>query len=149
LKNDPPHGPQEDPPHAGTVPLWRVAGFWLVLAMAVLQAFYAARALLDPGAFASYRGQSLTAMEDAGWVQVYATRTLFIALFLGLLLFRRDLVALKWAALVGLVMPVGDALLAFHADAPPAIVARHVATALYLVVTFLALNSWTRRHRVR
>jgi len=138
--------PQEESPRVSKGPAWRAAGFWLVLAMVTLQAFYAARAFLDPGAFASYRGQTLTAMEDAGWVHVYATRTLFIALFLGVLLFRRDFAALKWAALFGLVMPVGDTLLALHANAPAAIVTRHVVTALYLIVTFLALNSWTKSH---
>ena len=133
--------PQE-PPRARNRPV----GFWLVLVMAALQAFYAARAFADPSAFAAYRGEPLAAMGDAGWVYIYATRTLFIALFLGVLLWRRDFGALKWAALLGLVMPAGDGFLALSSGAPNAIVARHGATAVYLVVTFLALHSWTRRH---
>jgi hypothetical protein len=142
-------GRQDNPSHLAAAAPWRAAGFWLVLAMTSLQLFYAARALANPGAFAVYRGDPLAAAGDVGWVYIYATRTLFIALFLGVLLLRRDFVALKWAALLGLVMPAGDAFLALSSGAPNAIVARHGATAVYLVVTFLALHSWTRRHRTR
>jgi hypothetical protein len=44
----------------------------------------------------------------------------FIALLLGYLLWRSQLTVLKWAALLGTVMPVTDAVLAYQAERPPA-----------------------------
>jgi hypothetical protein len=108
--------------------VWRTIGFWLALIMGLLQAFYAFQAFLDPGAFAVYRGTALAAPADAEWVRIYASRTLFVALVVGLLLVRRDLAALKWIALLGLVMPLSDAILAHQAGATNAIVGRHFAT---------------------
>ena len=125
----------------------RSVGFWLAFFMGVLQATYAVQAFVDPSAFASYRGTPLAAAGDSDWVRIYASRTLFIALVIGLLLVRRDLVALKWTALLGVVMPVTDALLANQAGAPLAVILRHIATVLYLVLTFVALAIWTKRNR--
>lgn len=127
--------------------IWRSIGFWLALIMGLLQAVYAARAFLDPSAFAIYRGTALAATADAEWVRIYASRTLFVALLVGFLLARRDLASLKWVALLGVVMPLSDALLAYQAGASSTIVGRHVATMIYLVVTFWTLHVWTRRYR--
>jgi hypothetical protein len=125
-------------------PLYYI-GFGLVLAMALLQAYFAISAYLDPAAFALSRGTTLAATDDADWVRIYASRTLFIALLLGYLLWRSQFRVLKWAALLGTLMPVTDAVLAYQAGATSGIVARHVATLVYLLVTFVVLHISLRR----
>jgi hypothetical protein len=127
-------------------PIWRSVGFWLVLVMGLIQAVYSARAFVDPEEFAVYRGTALAAVADAEWVRIYASRTLFVALTIGFLLVRRDLASLKWIALLGIVMPASDALLAFQSGASSAVVGRHVATIVYLLLTYAALQSWTKRN---
>jgi len=125
----------------------RSVGFWLALVMGLVQAVYAVQAFVDPSGFATYRGTPLSADGDTDWVQIYASRTLFIALIAGLLLARKDIATLKWLALLGVVMPIGDAFLAHNAGASFAIVSRHVATVIYLLVTFAALLVWSKRNR--
>jgi hypothetical protein len=125
-------------------PLYYV-GFGLVLAMALLQAYFAMSAYIDPVSFALSRGTTLAVVEDADWVQIYASRTLFIALLLGYLLLRSRFSVLKWAALLGTVMPVTDALLAYQAGATSGVVARHVATLVYLLITFVVLHLSLRK----
>ena len=124
----------------------RAVGFWLAVVMALLQAFYAFQGFVDPSGFAAYRGTPLLADGDAGWVHMYASRTLFVALTVGLLLVRRDLATLKWVALAGVVMPISDALVAQQAGASTAIVLRHVATVVYLLVTFGLIWLWCQRN---
>ena len=125
----------------------RAVGFWLALVMGLLQAVYAVQAFVDPSGFATYRGTPLSADGDTDWVRIYASRTLFVALIVGLLLARMDIATLKWVALLGVVMPVGDAYLAHKAGASFAVVSRHVATVIYLLVTFAALLVWCKRNR--
>jgi hypothetical protein len=120
-------------------------GFGLVLAMALLQAYFAVSAYVDPQSFAASRGTTLTTAEDADWVRIYASRTLFIALLLGYLLWRCQFTVLKWAALLGTVMPVTDAVLAYQAGATSGVIARHVATLIYLLVTFAVLHVLQRK----
>lgn len=127
--------------------IWRSVGFWMAVVMGLLQALYAVQAFVDPSAFAIYRGTPLAAGGDAAWVHAYASRTLFVALCVGYLLVRRDLVTLKWIALFGLVMPVSDAVIAQNSGASISIVARHVGTVIYMIITFMALGSWTRQSR--
>jgi hypothetical protein len=127
--------------------VWRSVGFWLALVIGLVQAFYAVQAFIDPIAFAEYRGAPVAAAADVEWVRIYASRTLFVAMVIGFLLWRRDLATLKWVALLGTVMPIGDAILAYQAEAPTAAVLRHVATVIYLVVTFWALHAFTSRDR--
>jgi len=127
--------------------VWRSVGFWLALVIGLVQAFYAVQAFIDPVAFSGYRGAPVAVAADAEWVRIYASRTLFVAMVVGFLLWRRDLATLKWVALLGVVMPASDAMLAYLAEAPAAIVLRHVATVIYLVVTFWALHAFTRRDR--
>ncbi len=123
----------------------RAPGYWLAAAIALLQAFNAVRAFTDPAGFAAYLGLPLDAGADAGWVFIYGLRTAFIALAVAALLFTRNMAALTWSAAAGIVMPVGDALLAQRAGAPTATVARHAAIAVYLVITCAALVAWSRR----
>jgi hypothetical protein len=134
-----------DQPVAPSIPSWRFIGFWMALVMGLVQALYAIQAVADPVAFALYRGTPLAAVGDTGWVHTYASRTLFVALTVGLLLARRDVATLRSVALLGLVMPVGDAVIAHEAGAPISVVARHVGTMLFLVLTYAALGRWTRR----
>ena len=115
-------------------------GYVLVLLMAMIQGFYAIFAYVDPAAFATIRGTDLVVAGDADWVIIYASRTLFIALITGYLLHSRSYKILMWAALFGVVMPVADVLLAYQAQAPLKVVIKHLATIVYLLVTFFVLR---------
>ena len=115
-------------------------GFILVLLMVLLQGFYGLFAYFDPTTFASLRGTELFSNMDADWVQIYGSRTLFITLILGYLLYTRNYLILMWSALFGMVMPMTDGLLAFEAQAPIKVVLKHVATVVYLLVIFLVLK---------
>jgi hypothetical protein len=119
----------------------RKLGFVLVLLMVLLQFAYACFAYLDPGAFAAVRGTELFEGRDSDWVRIYASRTMFVALIIGYLLYRRQFKLLAAASLIGLVMPVTDAWLAHEASAAPAVVAKHVATAVFLLVTCFVLRA--------
>lgn len=122
----------------------RTVGFWMAVPMAALQAFNVVRVVLDPEGFAAYMGAPLAAVGDAPWVLIYGLRTAFIALLVTVLLVRLDLNALKWTAFAGLVMPLGDAWIAYQAGAETATTARHVAIAAYLLLTTIALFAATR-----
>ena len=119
----------------------RKIGIVLVGLMALLQLAYACFAFLDPGGFATLRGTQLVDFGDADWVRVYASRTLFVALIVGYLLYRRQFGLLAAASVFGLVMPVTDAWLAYQASAPTGVIAKHVATAVFLFVTFGVLRA--------
>ena len=112
----------------------------LVAAMALLQLYFACYAYLDPSAFSAARGAPLLDSGDGDWVQIYASRTLFIVLILGVLLVRRDYSLLAWAALLGTVMPVTDTILAALDQAAFSYQLRHWATLAYLVAAFLVLR---------
>ncbi len=114
-------------------------GFVLVLLMAALQGFYAVYAYLDPNAFSGVRGTDLI-VGDEPWVQIYASRTLFIALLIGYFLYLKHYKILMMAALFGVVMPLTDGVLAYTAGADSAIIVKHVLTAIYLIVTFFVLR---------
>jgi hypothetical protein len=111
----------------------------LVLLMAFIQAFYGIYAYIDPAAFAVIRGTEL-AVGDADWARIYASRTLFITLTMGYLLYLRSYKILMALALFGIVMPVTDALLAFQAQAPLKVTIKHIVTVIYLLVLFLVLQ---------
>ena len=115
-------------------------GFILVLLMVLLQGFYGLFAYFDPTTFASLRGTELFSNRDADWVQIYGSRTLFITLILGYLLYTRNYLILMWSALFGMVMPITDGIIAFEAKAPIKVVLKHVATVVYLLVIFLVLK---------
>lgn len=123
------------------------AGFVLVFLMAGLQLAYAVYAFADPAAFSLTRGTELFAAGDADWVRIYASRTLFIALIIGYLLYSKQLKILAVAALLGIVMPITDAWLAYQASAADKVLLKHIATALFLVVTFIVLRSVVRRRQ--
>ena len=114
--------------------------FLLVLLMALLQGFYAVYAFIDPSGFATLRGTELIANGDLDWVRIYASRTLFVSLIIGFLLCKKNYKILMWAALFGVVMPLTDGLLAYTAQAATAVVLKHAATVIYLLLTTLVLK---------
>ncbi len=122
------------------VTLTEKIGFILVLLMIILQGFYGIFALIDPSAFSIVRGTELFSAMDSDWVKIYGSRTLFITLILGYLLYKRNYLILMWGALFGVVMPITDAYLAYEAQAPLKIVIKHVATIVYLLVVFFVLK---------
>lgn len=123
----------------------RTAGMILVLLMAGLQLAYALYAFADPAGFSLIRGTELIAADDSDWIRIYASRTLFIALIIGYLLYRKHFKILAVTSLLGTVMPVTDAWLAYQASAGDKVIFKHVATAFFLVITFAILRSVVRR----
>lgn len=118
----------------------QTAGLALSGLMALYLAFNAVRACLAPASFAATLGAPLADPADTGFVLVYAFRAAFLALLVGWLVIRRDVANLRFVALAALVMPVGDALLVQGLGAPVAIVGRHVAIAVLLVVLWALLG---------
>lgn len=116
----------------------------MVALMAILQAIYAIYAFLDPSGFSEVRGTELFSVRDSDWVVVYASRTLFVALIIGFLLLKRDYKLLMWASLFGTVMPIADAWLAQSAGADSSVVYKHIATVVYLLITFTLLKYVSR-----
>lgn len=121
------------------------AGYTLVFLMAALQLAYALYAFADPAAFSLTRGTQLLDLGDSDWVRIYASRTLFIALIVGYLLYLKQFKILVIASLIGTVMPITDAWLAYQASAGDKVILKHVATMLFLVATAIVLNSLAKR----
>ncbi len=121
-------------------------GVVLVALMVLLQAFYAVYALIDPQGFALLRGTDLYHAGDVDWVQIYASRTLFVSLVVGILLYLRQYKTLVWVALAGAVMPITDAWLAQQASAPLKVVIKHIATVAYLLITAGLLAHASKQH---
>lgn len=119
-------------------------GLWLAGIGGTLMAVNAARAFADPIAFAAYLGLPLVDAGDAGMVHIYALRALFIALLVAALIISRQRTALALLAGCAVIMPLGDALLASGAAAVPATIARHLAIAVFLLVTAFIL--WRGRY---
>jgi hypothetical protein len=126
--------------------MWRSLGYWMVAAMALLQAVYAAQAFLSPNAFAASRGTPLPGNGDPAWVLTYAYRTAFVSLTVMLLLARGAMSTLRWVALAALVMPVGDLFIALEAGASRSILLRHIGTIAYLGITFVVITRWLHRN---
>ena len=115
-------------------------GFVLVLLIVFLQGFYGAFAFIDPAIFSTVRGTELFSDMDADWVKIYGSRTIFITLIFGYLLYTRNHIVLMWGALFAVVMPITDGLLAYEAHAPFRVVAKHIATILYLLIILFVLK---------
>ena len=123
----------------------RNTGVVLVSLMVLLQLVYAVFAHFDPAGFAALRGTALVDAQDADWVRIYASRTLFVVVIVGYLLYLKQFKLLAAASLFGVVMPASDAYLALQASASSGVVLKHVATAVFLIVTSLVLRSVGRR----
>jgi len=115
-------------------------GLILVLMMTLLQGFYGTFAFIEPSMFSNVRGTELFSTMDADWVNIYGSRTIFIASVLGYLLYTRNFHALLWCTLFGVIMPISDGLLAYQAQAPFSVVLKHILTIVYLVITFFVLR---------
>jgi len=122
-----------------TTKLEKIA-FVLVLLMILLQGFYGTFAFIDPAMFSVVRGTELFSKMDADWVKIYGSRTIFITLIFGYLLYTRNYIVIMWGALFAIVMPITDGLLAYEAQAPVKVVVKHVATIIYLLIIFFALK---------
>lgn len=121
-------------------------GVVLVFIMALIQGFYAIYSYLDPAAFAVIRGTELFSPMDSDWVKIYGSRTLFITLVLGYLLYIRNYSVLMWCALFGTVMPMTDGFLAYEAQAPFKVLFKHIATIVFLLGTFFVLKVAIRKN---
>jgi hypothetical protein len=115
-------------------------GFVLVVLIVFLQGFYGTFALIDPAKFAAVRGTELFSGMDADWVKIYGSRTIFITLIFGYLLYTRNYIVLMWGSLFAVVMPITDGLLAYEAQASFKVIAKHVATILYLLIIAFVLK---------
>jgi hypothetical protein len=104
--------------------------------------FNAVRSVLNPAEFASYYGLPLANPENDAFVLVYTIRALFLGLFgLGLLI-RKQYNALALYALIGSVMPLGDALLVGIEGGGTGVILRHLLTAAFLVMTWFFMRRW-------
>lgn len=117
-----------------------IVGMILVMLMIFLQGGYGILAYIDPLYFSNVRGTELFSINDSDWVTIYGSRTLFIALFLGVLLYFRNYRVLMWCALLSIIMPVTDGILAYQAQVPLKVVMKHVLTTIYIIVTFFVLK---------
>jgi len=115
-------------------------GYGMSLLIALWMGVNTLRAFLAPEAFARNFGLGVTSGTDLAFVQVYGLRALFLGAFALFLILRRDARTLGWFALIATIMPVGDALLVAQAAAPPEVIARHAAIAVYLLVTSALLS---------
>jgi len=115
-------------------------GCVLVLLIVLLQGFYGIFAFIEPAMFSVVRGTDLFSDMDADWVKIYGSRTIFITLIFGYLLYTRNYAVLMYGALFAVVMPITDGLLALEAQAPFKVVAKHVATIVYLLIIFFILK---------
>ncbi|WP_020405024.1 DUF4267 domain-containing protein [Hahella ganghwensis] len=120
----------------------------LVFLMVLLQGFYAIYSFADPTGFAALRGTDLAVFEDSDWVRIYGSRTLFVSLIIGYLLYIRNYKILIYGALFGTVMPITDAYLAFEAEAQSKVVIKHVVTVVYLLITAMVLKTLVNQKNV-
>jgi hypothetical protein len=124
---------------------WRSPGPWLALVVAVMMAFNAWQAFTQPQAFAARFGTPGAANASTAFVTVYASRALFLAAITTVLLATRQYRALGWFAAVATVMPLADLIQVSAAGGSTAILARHLAIAIYLAVTAALLLRLARR----
>lgn len=127
-------------------PAWRSPGVWMSVILIVYILFNAVRATFGAADFAAYYGLPLNG-DNTAFVFVYAIRALFLGLFGAALLVRRDYRGLALYALVGVVMPLGDALLVAATHGGTAIVIRHLLTAAFLLATWYFMERWIRASR--
>lgn len=121
---------------------WRSPGIWMSIILIGYILFNAVRSVLNPVEFASYYGLPLANPDNDAFVLVYAIRALFLGLFgLGLLI-RKQYNALALYALIGSVMPLGDALLVGIEGGGTGVILRHLLTAAFLVMTWFFMRRW-------
>jgi uncharacterized membrane protein len=119
---------------------WRSAGMLMVLAAIALLVANAARAFVDPFGFAAFFGLPLDNSAEAGFVVVYAIRALFVGALALTLALLHEVRALAWFSAIAVIMPIGDAILLEQTNPSAAVLARHVVTAIFLLLTAWQLN---------
>ena len=108
-------------------------GYTMAVIVVVYSMINVVRATVAGPSFAAAMGLPTT--SDNAFVDVYAIRTAFIALFgLSLILTRQDRTLARFVALA-VLMPLADAVLVWASGASMAYVAKHAIIAVYLVVT--------------
>ncbi len=125
--------------------IWKTAGFWLALALAVSQLVNAWRVILDAESYAIYMGLPLRTEADMAWVYVYALRALFLGCFAGYLLLSAQYRVLSQMALIAVLMPVGDFYLVWQDGAAGTTMARHAIIALALLAAWHQLRHLATR----
>lgn len=116
-------------------------------AMVASQGINAFRALHDPHGFAVYFGLPLQNVDSVSFVAIYGLRALFLSVFAAALMLLQEVRTLKLMALCAVIMPIGDAYLAYHAGAPAAVVWRHSAIAIFLLLTWFFLRRTEQQMR--
>jgi Domain of unknown function (DUF4267) len=124
---------------------WRSVGVWMAVLIALLMALNTWRAASNPAAFVRYFGIEAAADAHPAFVYVYASRAFFLGAITAVLLWKRQFAGLALFAGVAILMPIADAILVAWSGGNSAIVARHLATALYLAVTAFLLHRWNAR----
>jgi hypothetical protein len=107
--------------------------------------FNALRATRDPGGFAAYYGLPAVQPGSEAFAFVYAVRALFLGAFGLALLLARAYRGLALFAVVGAIMPLGDAALVAYYAGGSGIIVRHVATAIFLLITGALVWRWAAR----
>jgi Domain of unknown function (DUF4267) len=126
--------------------MWRSLGIWMAMLIVGLMFLNATRAWFDPQGFAAYFGLPGVADASPAFVQVYASRALFLALVTAALLVFRQYRALALFAAVAVVMPLADAAQVYLAGDPAGKLWRHVLIAAYLIATAYFLHRWGKNH---
>jgi Domain of unknown function (DUF4267) len=129
-----------NPHNSQASPYWRRPAILMVLLAAGLMFVNAARAFADPIGFAIYLGLPIAEPSASGFVLVYGVRALFIGALAAALLVTRQVRALTWFAATATIMPVGDAILTAQAGAPGGTIGRHIAIAVFLLLTAWLLS---------
>lgn len=124
---------------------WRSIGLWMVGFLIVYILLNAVRAAINPVDFAAYYGLPLRDVQSTDFVFVYGLRALFLGLFPLAMLLRRQYTVLGLFALIGIVMPLGDALLVARAGAGTGVIIRHLLVAVFLVATWYFVQRWAKR----
>ena len=120
--------------------IWRSAGVWMAILIAAFMVLNAWRSVSDPAAFVAYFGLPKAANSDPAFVYVYASRAFFLGAITAVLVWRRQLIALKYFALVAIVLPLCDASQVYAAEGFSSIVVRHLLVAVFLAVTAALLH---------
>ncbi len=121
-------------------PIYKFAGFWLAVAMALLMFVNFVRTLRDPSGFSAYMGLPVRDAADLAWVQVYGLRALFIGLVVTFLVVKADPASLKWFTALAIVMALGDAWLVSRSG--NSATTRHLITAGVLMLATYAVHRW-------
>ena len=118
-------------------------GYGMSVLIVIYSFFNVIRAVVAPEAFSTAMG--LASGIGNPFVEVYASRTAFIALVAGALLIGRQRQLLAWFAGLAILLPVADACLVWRMGASVGFIAKHLAIAAYLGTTAVLLGRGSQR----